>query len=145
MGLNMQPEAESISPEFAREGPTLGEQTLCQPSCALASALFRTKYRNQLRGCFLEVVADQHVLEKPVVLDFTPRHVEATLDRGFVLARASAQSLLQNAHARGQNEDGDGVRLGTFDLARPLVVDVEDDPAQVLVANEFALAGAVEV
>src|SRR6186713_452314 len=97
----MQTEAESISPEFAREGPTLGEQTLCQPSGALASTLFRTKDRNQLSGRLFEIVVDQHVVEEPVVLDFTPRDVEATLDGGLILARASTQSLLQNGHAGG--------------------------------------------
>src|SRR5690606_33473959 len=127
------------------ETSAFGEQSLGQARCASTPTLLGTEDRHELRGRFFEIVVHEHVVEEPVVGDLLAGGEEPSLQALFVLAAPPAQPLQQLFHAGGQDEDGDGVRLGALYLTRPLVVDVEDDSARIAGALDFRPAGAVQV
>ena len=81
-----------------------------------------------IEGPFGDIV-DHEVVKERIVLDFPLCHRKAASQRLLGLTRPPPEPLLELGHRWGQHKHGDGVRTLDLDLARALVVNVEDHPA----------------
>src|SRR5580700_7451359 len=105
---------------------SLSEQSLGQTGGAPPPASFGEDHGPQVIERHIEPVVDDEVVEKAIVLDLAPGDFEAPSNDLLRLAGASAQPSEQLVHRRRQDEDADDVGLLGSNLARALVVDVED-------------------
>src|SRR6185369_16862005 len=129
----------------ASEATPLGQQALGVPRGAMAPTFFGAKDGHELLGRFFQLFVHEHVVEEPIVFDLAQSDPEASLHGVFVLACPAAQALLEDGHARRQDEHRHRVGRGALDLTRTLVVDVEDDPTRTHAALELRLPRAVQI
>src|SRR5690606_33666856 len=79
------------------------------------------------------------------MLDLPSSVGEACLHRGFVLTGPTAQALFEDLHTGREDEHPDGVGSDGLDLARALVVDIEQQAPRVRRSVNLGLASAVEI
>src|SRR5262245_50067164 len=126
----------------AAEAAALRQEPLGVPGGAAHSALLGTENGAKLLRGDVQVVVRDHVVEQAVVLDLLTGDREAALYRFLVLAGPATQPRLEDLHAGRQDEDADGVGPSALDLARTLVIDVEDDAARGAGALDLGAARA---
>lgn len=108
--------------ESAHGGPSRGasaEQGLGAERLDLTLTALGSNDPNEIRGCAIQRVVDDHIVEEGVLLDLGTRLLKASPDGFFIIAPPSSKPALEFDEIGRKDEDGRCVRKLRSDLARP--------------------------